>query len=124
MVNQIFQRIDGSWLIDFRAPIHNLRHARHRHHCELLACCERQITAKRPVWRRASHLVRTPLPTAPKTLGEHLHKKRKALGLTQRQLAQLLMVSQPTLAGWEADQPSPTHARVIAWLGFDPQQPK
>jgi predicted transcriptional regulator len=79
---------------------------------------------KRPTLFEAFHQNRTPLPTDPKTIGEHLHKKRHDLGLTHRQLADPRGVCLPTLNRWEANLHQPTGkvgARVVAWLGFDPR---
>jgi DNA-binding XRE family transcriptional regulator len=70
------------------------------------------------------HRIRTPVPEDPKTIGEHVHKKRKTLGLHQWQLSQLLGVWRSTLGSWEANHYEPlsgVRTRVIAWLGFDPQ---
>jgi DNA-binding transcriptional regulator YiaG len=66
---------------------------------------------------------RTPLPVIPKTIGEHIHKRRRELALTQRQAAGLLGVGLQTLIAWEANQCQPREERrrrIIAWLGFDP----
>ena len=67
------------------------------------------------------------MPTDPKTIGEHVHKKRKELGLQQWQLALLLGVWRATLGSWEANHYQPegkVRDKVIAWLGFDPGMPK
>ncbi len=95
--------------------------------CELLGICERKIMVKRPVWCRVASIVRSPLPTDPKTIGEHLHKRRAELGLTQRQVANQMGVWLATLVCWEGNRHQPTskaRARIVAWLGFDPRQPK
>jgi transcriptional regulator with XRE-family HTH domain len=57
------------------------------------------------------------------TIGEHVHKKRLAEGLTQGQLAALFGVWRSTLGSWEANHYEPigkVRAQVVAWLGFDP----
>ena len=67
------------------------------------------------------------MPTAPNTIGEHVHKKRKELGLHQWQLAKMLGVWRATLGSWEANHYQPegrVQDRVIAWLGFDPDAQK
>ena len=95
--------------------------------CELLGICERKIMVKRPAWCRVASIVRSPFPTDPKTIGEHLHKRRAELGLTQRQVAAQMGVWLATLVCWEGNRHQPTskaRARIVAWLGFDPRQPK
>lgn len=47
---------------------------------ELLAICDRRITVLGPGWSKVFHRVRTPVPTTPNTIGEHVHKKRIELG--------------------------------------------
>ena len=67
------------------------------------------------------------MPIDPKTFGEHVHRKRKELGLQQWQLAKLLGVWRATLGSWEANHYQPegqVRDRVIAWLGFDPRTQK
>jgi DNA-binding XRE family transcriptional regulator len=94
---------------------------------ELLAFCDRKITVARPAWCKVFHRIRTPVPTAPKTIGEHVHKTRKDLGMHQWQLAQELGVWRATLGSWEANHYQPEgkiRDRVIAWLGFDPRAQK
>jgi DNA-binding transcriptional regulator YiaG len=59
----------------------------------------------------------------PKTLGEHLKKRRLELGLFQRQVARELDISVWTYLSWELDQKSPVVAlwlRIISFLGYDP----
>lgn len=91
---------------------------------ELLGNCERKITVGRPRWCKVFHRVRTSVPTEPKTIGEHVHVKRKALGLHQWQLCKILDVWRATLGSWEANHYQPegrVRERVVAWLGFDPR---
>ncbi|HTQ31167.1 MAG TPA: helix-turn-helix domain-containing protein [Opitutaceae bacterium] len=90
---------------------------------QLLDICDRKIVVARPAWSKIYHRVRTPLIANPKTIGEHVHKKRKELGLQQWQLAKLLGVWRSTLGSWESNHYQPegkARQRVIAWLGFDP----
>jgi DNA-binding transcriptional regulator YiaG len=65
-------------------------------------------------------------PASPKTLGEHLHKKRVDLGLSMPKLIQLLglSISDTTVEKWEKNQNRPTepfHSRIVEFLGFDPE---
>ena len=89
---------------------------------ELLAFCDRKITVARPGWCKVFHRVRTLVPTAHSTIGEHVHKKRKQLRLHQWELANMLGVWGSTLGSWEANRYQPegrVRDRVIVWLGFD-----
>lgn len=59
----------------------------------------------------------------PKTLGEHLKKRRKELGLLQREAGERMGVSAETVANWEKDRTEPVAAQfrpVVAFLGYDP----
>lgn len=59
----------------------------------------------------------------PQSLGEHLKKRRKELGLLQREAGERMGVSAETVANWEKDKtkPIPTQFRpVVAFLGYDP----
>jgi len=59
----------------------------------------------------------------PQTLSEHLKKRRKELGLLQREAAELLGVSTDTVVNWENDKTKPVAAQfrpVVAFLGYDP----
>jgi predicted transcriptional regulator len=65
-------------------------------------------------------------PTRPKTLGEHLRKKRIDLSLSMTQLSEYLKldVSDATIEKWEKDisQPSkPYWNRIVEFVGFDPK---
>ena len=60
----------------------------------------------------------------PRTIGEHVHKRQRELGLHQWQLARMLGVWRSTLGRWEAGHYQPegnVRRRVIEWLGFDLQ---
>jgi DNA-binding transcriptional regulator YiaG len=64
-------------------------------------------------------------PTNPKTLGEHLRKKRIDLSLSMSQLAKLLGlgVTDISIEKWEKNKKRPSEpyrTRVIEFLGFDP----
>jgi predicted transcriptional regulator len=63
-------------------------------------------------------------PAHPKTLGEHLRKKRIDLSLSMRQLSDFLSlgVSDSTIEKWEKDISRPTEpyrSRIVEFLGFD-----
>ena len=63
---------------------------------------------------------------APKSLGEHIRRKRLILGLTQLEVGGRLGVSGWTVANWEKDHTKPTaHAKkaVAVFLGHDPETP-
>jgi DNA-binding XRE family transcriptional regulator len=59
----------------------------------------------------------------PKTLAEHLKKRRCELALLQREAAQYMGILTETYANWEKGKTEPAAAQfrpVIAFLGFDP----
>jgi DNA-binding XRE family transcriptional regulator len=59
----------------------------------------------------------------PQTLGEHLKKRRRELGLLQREAAERMGVSTDTVVNWEKDKTEPVAAQfrpVAAFLGYDP----
>jgi transcriptional regulator with XRE-family HTH domain len=65
-------------------------------------------------------------PASPRTLGEHLGKKRIDLSLSMLQLAELLgsRVTASAIEKWENNQnyPIPTNRkRIIEFLGYDPE---
>jgi DNA-binding XRE family transcriptional regulator len=60
---------------------------------------------------------------APQTLGEHLKKRRRELGLLQREAAEMMGVSTDTVVNWETGRTEPVAAQfrpVVAFLGYDP----
>jgi DNA-binding XRE family transcriptional regulator len=59
----------------------------------------------------------------PQTLGGHLKKRRRQLGLLQRKVAERMGVSTDTVVNWEKDKTKPVAAQfrpVVAFLGYDP----
>jgi len=62
-------------------------------------------------------------PLEPRSLGEHVKKKRLDLGLRQVQLAERIGVTESTIWNWEhGTSPAPEHhARIREWLGDRPE---
>ena len=59
----------------------------------------------------------------PQTLGEHLKKRRRELGLLQREAAEMMGLSTDTVVNWEKDKTKPVAAQfrpAVAFLGYDP----
>jgi len=88
----------------------------------MLPFCDRLVSVARkdvaPVWTRSF-----PISKEPTTLGEHLKKKRFGVGIRQSEAAQILGVSARSLSLWECDRlfpAAPYHARIIAYLSYDP----
>jgi DNA-binding XRE family transcriptional regulator len=58
----------------------------------------------------------------PQTLGEHLKKRRRELGLLQRQAAEPMGIGTDTYANWEKGKTEPVASQfrpVVAFLGYD-----
>jgi transcriptional regulator with XRE-family HTH domain len=88
----------------------------------MLPICNRTVHVARrdisPVWTRSF-----PVAKQPKTLGQHLRKKRFDSGMRQAQVAKRLDISDRTLSSWECDRIYPTWEywpRIVAYLGYDP----
>src|SRR5258708_5230597 len=63
---------------------------------------------------------------APKTLGDHIRKRRLVLGTLKKTVAKHLGVTQPPLTNWEKDGIAPpllAISRVVSFLGHDPFPP-
>ena len=61
----------------------------------------------------------------PNTLGQHIRKKRLDLGLSQKRLAEMLGVAQPTVQHWEdyGEHPKAKNMeRIQKFLGFSPSE--
>jgi transcriptional regulator with XRE-family HTH domain len=59
----------------------------------------------------------------PQTVGEHLKKRRRRLGLLQREAADQMGIGVETYANWEKGKTEPAAAQfrpVVAFLGYDP----
>ncbi len=62
-------------------------------------------------------------PTEPKTLGQHLKKRRMDMRMSQKKVATLLGISREVYGQWEADHISPrvsSMPKVIDLLGYAP----
>lgn len=59
----------------------------------------------------------------PQFLGQHLKKRRRQLGLLQREAADRIGIGTDTFANWEKGKTEPVAARfrpVVEFLGYDP----
>lgn len=73
--------------------------------------------------RRLTALKPKDFSDAPATLGQHLKKRRKELGLTQSEIGRRLGVTNETVGNWEKDKTRPITTQfkpVLAFLGYDP----
>jgi transcriptional regulator with XRE-family HTH domain len=61
-----------------------------------------------------------PIPTVskPKTIGEHLRKKRYELQIAQKEMAKRLRINPRTLSFWECDRAKPSMANLAAIRAF------
>ena len=90
----------------------------------MLPFCHLQITAFRNAYPRLWKCTQIG-PKAPKTLGEHLKRRRLELHLFQTQLAKLLGVDRVSVQNWERGIYEPNVqaiAKVIDFLGYDPRR--
>jgi transcriptional regulator with XRE-family HTH domain len=88
----------------------------------MLPSCERTIFCSRASYL-PSHNRGIPIAKQPKTIGEHLRRRRAQLHHHQSQAARLLNVSTVTLSRWECDKIYPVwkhHQLIIDYLGYDP----
>jgi transcriptional regulator with XRE-family HTH domain len=63
-------------------------------------------------------------PAEPRTLGEHIRKRRLDLGLLQKQVGQRIGACVATVWLWEADRIAPElkwWPAIIGFLGYDPR---
>ena len=71
----------------------------------------------------APKLPREDYPAEPKSLGEHIKKRRVDLGLLQREVAQQLGVDKWTVLNWERGKTGPDvryYPAIITFLGYNP----
>lgn len=64
-----------------------------------------------------------PYDRSPRTLGQHLRKRRLQLGLLQKEVANDLRIGLWTYITWETDKANPVISQwpgIIAFLGYDP----
>lgn len=74
-----------------------------------------KFTAKRPLPGKN--------PVEPRTIGEHIRKKRMDLQMKQKALSQLFKVSENTITYWEMGRSRPHvkyYPRIIEFLGYVP----
>lgn len=60
---------------------------------------------------------------SPQTLGQHLKKRRRELGILQREAAERMDILTETYANWEKDKTTPVASQfrpVVEFLGYDP----
>jgi transcriptional regulator with XRE-family HTH domain len=60
---------------------------------------------------------------SPQTLGEHLKKRRRELGLLQREAAERMGIQRDTYVNWEKGNTEPVAAQfrpVVEFFGYDP----
>jgi transcriptional regulator with XRE-family HTH domain len=77
-----------------------------------LPFCSITLTAQKP----------SNIPQNPKTLGDHIKKRRLELGLYQGQVAKILGVTECTITNWEKNRSNPTlrlMPKIIEFLGYD-----
>jgi DNA-binding XRE family transcriptional regulator len=71
------------------------------------------------LWKSAQ-----PVPIQPKTLGEHIRKRRLEKHLLQTQLAKILSVDRVSIQNWERGIYEPNTmitGKIVEFLGYDPK---
>ncbi|MBI5771945.1 MAG: helix-turn-helix domain-containing protein [Verrucomicrobia bacterium] len=64
-------------------------------------------------------------PDEPKTLGDHIRRRRRALGLRTCEVASLIGTTRVSVWSWEHNRSAPQlcfRPAVLAFLGYDPSQ--
>ena len=66
------------------------------------------------------------MPETLKTIGDHIRRRRLALGLIQKQVAKIIDVCTPSIVNWETGRSEP-HLKympaIIKFVGYDPVPP-
>ncbi len=73
--------------------------------------------------KKVARPARREAPAVPRTLGEHILKKRVESGMLQRQVARLIAVSEDTVTYWENGRSAPQvqfYPAIIAFLEYYP----
>jgi transcriptional regulator with XRE-family HTH domain len=76
--------------------------------------CSFTLTAQKP----------PKIPQNPKTLGDHIKKRRLEQGLYQADVARILGVTECTITNWEKNRSNPTLrpiSKIIEFLGYAPK---
>jgi transcriptional regulator with XRE-family HTH domain len=63
------------------------------------------------------------IPQNPKTLGDHIKKRRLELGLFQSDVAEIIGVTEPTVTNWEKNRTQPALRalpKIVEFFGNDP----
>jgi len=63
-------------------------------------------------------------PESPKTVGDHIRKKRMDLKLFQRDIAKIIGVDECTIHNWEMSHSLPQERlipKIIEFVGYDPR---
>jgi DNA-binding transcriptional regulator YiaG len=88
-----------------------------------MPCCHLKLASRKPRFLRYFRTI-TGYTDSPKSLSEHLRKRRIDLCLLQKDVANLLGVALTTYRNWETLQSQPsTNAwpRLIQFLGYEPR---
>jgi DNA-binding XRE family transcriptional regulator len=65
------------------------------------------------------------IPTVPKTIGEHLKRRRLELHPFQADLAKMFGVDPMSIVNWEKNTYQPAERlmpAIVKWLGYDPRK--
>ncbi len=90
----------------------------------LLGICHRRLVVNIPQISLHRRMLRGAL-NDPKTLGEHLRRKRVDMALGHVQVAEIMGVAYQTIQRWECNRRPITpnnQKKIIQFLGYDPRQ--
>ena len=90
----------------------------------LLGICHRRLVVNIPQISLHRRRLRGVLD-APKTLGEHLRRKRVDMGLGNVQVAEIMGVAYQTIERWEHNRRPITpknQETIVRFLGYDPRK--
>ena len=90
----------------------------------VLPICQLEIRATRPQVSRHWWVLKGGVKMHPRTIGEHIKKRRLELGLEQEQVAAEVGVTWLSVSNWERGVFGPSKKAmipIIGFLGYDPR---
>lgn len=79
-----------------------------------------------PLTLKASKPLPFSYPETPRTIGDHIRRRRMDLKLFQRDVANIIGVDEGTIHNWEMSHSYPQDKlilKIIEFIGYDPRNP-